>query len=64
MAISWLGEEPDPFWERELHARLECIVHCVSASPSCLASYSDERAQLCTASKCSFVDKEQSGWGV
>ena len=59
MAVGWLGEEPDPFWKCKLRAQLECVVLCVSTSPSCFSSHSGERAQLCTASKCSCVNYPQ-----
>ena len=64
IAVRWLWEKPNPFWECELPACIESIVLCVRPSPSGFVSYSNECAELYAASKCSFVDIEQGGWGV
>ena len=64
LAVSWLGEEPDPFWERKLRAQIKCIVFCARSSPSQFSSHCDEQAQLRAASKCSFVNVQQSWWGM
>ena len=64
ITVRWLWEKPNPFWEFELPTCVESIVLCVRPSPSGFVSYSNECAELYAASKRSFGDIEQGGWGV
>ena len=64
ITVGWLWEKSDPFGDLELTTCFEGIVLCVRPSPCGLVTYSSECTELYAASKRSFVDVEQGGWGA